>query len=207
MKKFLTGFIIFILAAFVLYNSVYFEKLDLKKQQEMKKNFNSKEAVDFFWKNKLNEILKTALNLSTFDSLLTANPEYLIKQYGKSVGISSDYSFLVKGYAKTVSQGAEEIPVDLPNGNYKYKIVLKYIFGNAARDAVGYFKVDDFNNTMDFNEVATELNSVILKKVIDDKFVSISPGAVVKFIGAVEINSENIKKDLDVVPLKLEILK
>ena len=207
MKKFLTGFIFLLLAVFVLYNSIYFEKLGLKKQQEMKKNFNPKEAVDFFWKNKLDEILKTAINLNTFDSLLAVNPEYLIKQYGKTVGISSDYSFLVKGDAKTVSPGAEEIPVVLSKGDYKYKLVLKYIFGNSARDAVGYFKVDDFKNTMDFNEVATELNSVILKKVIDDKFVSLTPGEKVKFIGAIVINSENIQKDLEVVPLKIEIIK
>ncbi len=207
MKKYFTAFIIVLLAAFALYNSVYFEKLDLKKQQEMKKKFNPKEAVDFFWKSKLNEILKTALNLNTFDSLLTANPNYLIKQYGNSVGISSDYSFLVKGVAKTITQGAEKIPVVLPNANYKYNLVLKYIFGNTARDAVGYFNVNDFNNTMEFNEVASELNKAILKEVIDDKIDSLPPGTDVKFIGAVEINRENIQKELEIVPLKLEIVR
>jgi len=206
MKKYLVILIIFLLAVFVVYNSVYFEKLDVKMQQEKKKNFNPKEAVVFFWKNKLNEILKTAINLKSFDSLLVANPQYLIKQYGKTVGISSNYSFLVKGITKTVEHGAEEIPIVLNNGNTKYNLRLKYIFGNTARDAVGYFRVDDFDNTMDFNAVATELNSLILKELVADKFDSISPRTTIKFIGAVEINSENVNKQLDVVPLQLEII-
>ncbi len=207
MKKFFSVFIIVLLAAFMLYNSVYFEKLDLIQQQEMKKNFNPKEAVDFFWKSKLDEILNTALNLKIFDSLLTANPSYLIKQYGKTVGISSDYSFLVKGITRTAGGDAEKIPVALPNGNLKYNLVLKYIFGNTARDAVGYFKIDDFNNTMEFNEVASELNNAVLTKVIGDKLNTILPGTDVKFIGAVAANRENIPEELEIVPLKLEIVR
>lgn len=207
MKRILTVFVIIILAAFVVYNSLYFEKLDFKKQQEMKKSFNPKQAVEYFWQNKLDEILKTAINLSQFDSLLAANPDYLVKQYGKSVGISSAYSFLVKGTTPKVSKAADEIPVSLTNSHFNYHLVLKYIFGNAARDAVGYFNVNDFNNTMEFNEVSTELNKVILKKVIEDKFDSLAVGTNINFIGAVEVNRENIQKELEIVPLKFEIAR
>ncbi len=207
MKKYIIRIIILIIAAFALYNSVFFEKLDQRKMEQMKKNFNPKQAVDFFWKNEAPGILKTAMSLNKFDSLLSSNPKQLIQKYGKTVGISSDYSFLVKGAAKTAAPGADKIPVTLPNGNYKYNLVLKYIFGNTARDAVGFFNVDDFNNTMEFNEVATELNKVILGKVIDDKFDSLAVGTNVNFIGAVEINRENIKKEMEIVPLKLEIVR
>ncbi len=205
MKKYVIRFIILIIAAFALYNSVFFEKLDQRKLELMKKNFNPKQAVDFFMKNKMSGILNTAISLNKFDSLLSSNSKYLIQKYGKTVGISSEYSFLVKGVAKAIPQDAEKIPVDLPAGNYKYKLILKYIFGNAARDAVGFFNVDDFNNTMEFNEVSTELNKVIIKKVIDDKFDSLAVGTDVNFIGAVEINRENIQKELNIVPLKIEI--
>lgn len=207
MKKYLIGSIIFLLAVFVIYNSVYFEKLDYKKDQERKKNFNPKESVDFLLNNKLDAILESAISIKYFDSLLVANRNELITKYGKSVGISSNNSFLVKGETSTTLPDAEEIPITLANSGAKYKLRLKYIFGNTARDAVGYFKVDDFENTMDFNSVATELNSHILKDVIADKFKTLQEGTKVKFIGAVEINSDNISKELDIVPLKIEIIK
>jgi predicted lipoprotein len=207
MKKTPGIVVIILLSAIVLYNSVYFEKLDLKIRQETKKNFNPKEAAVFFWKNKLNEILKTAIDLKSFDSLLVANSQFLIKQFGKTVGISSNYSFLVKGVTNTAKRGAEEIPVVLTNGNTKYILRLKYIFGNSVRDAVGYFKVDDFNNTMDFNAVATELNSLVLKEVIADKFDALPPGTAVKIIGAIEISTGNTYKQINITPLQLEIIR
>jgi hypothetical protein len=207
MKKYFVTFIIVVFAAFALYNSLYFEKLDQRKLQEMKKNFNPKEAVDFFWKNKLDDILKYAVNLKLFDSLLVADPQYLIQQSGLTVGISSDYSFIVSGITVTKGKDAEEIPAVLPDGNFKYNLILKYIFGNAARNAVGYFKVNDFENTMDFNAVATELNSVILKNVINEKFNSLPSGTRVKFFGAVEMNPENILNEFNIIPLRFEIIK
>ncbi|MDP3683898.1 MAG: DUF2291 family protein [Ignavibacteria bacterium] len=207
MKKKYLVFVIFFFVVVALYNSVYFEKLDSKRQQETKKNFNPKESVDFFWKNKLDEILKSAIDLKLFDSLVAANPNILIKQYGKSVGITSNYSFLVKGLAKTVAPGAEAIPVIITHGNARYKLFIKYLFGNSARNATGYFNIDDFENTMDFNAVATELNSLILKKVIANKLNSLTPGVDIKFVGALELNSENIQKELEIVPLKLEIIR
>lgn len=206
MKKYFIAIVSFVLIAFVLYNSVYFEKLDHKKEQDLKENFDPKEAVDYFWKNNLNEILKTAVNLESFDSLLITNPEYLIQKKGNSIGISSNYSFLVSGIVKTDGKNHSGIPIVLPEGNFKYNLILKFIFGNAARDAVSYFKVDDFENTMDFNAVAAELNSKILQKVIGNNISSLSSNTTIKFIGAVEINSENIQKELEIVPLNIEII-
>jgi predicted lipoprotein len=79
----------------------------------------------------------------------------------------------------------------------------KFIFGNAARDASGYFKIDEFENTMDFNAVSTELNKLILTRVIT-KLDSLSAGRTIKFYGALEINSENIPKEIEIIPLKIE---
>lgn len=207
MKKYFIYVGYLFLIGFVLYNSVYFEKLDQKKQQDLKKNFNPKEAVDYFWKNKLSDILNAAIEIEKFDSLLAANPEYLIQQEGKSVGISSNFSFLVSGSAITDPRNDAKIQIVLPKGNFTYKLILKYIFGNAARDAVGYFNVDDFENTMDFNAVSSELNSIIEKHISDDHITSLTAETIIKFIGALEINSENIQKDIEIIPLSLEIIQ
>jgi predicted lipoprotein len=203
MKKYISISIISLLAIFALYNSIYFEKLDVKKERESIKDFNPKEKAEYFWQNKLDAILDSAIDLKLFDTQLANNPESLIRQHGKSVGITSTYSFLVKGSTSQVQPDLDEIPVEIPDGHVKYSLQTKYIFGNAARDATGYFNIDDFENTMDFNSISTELNKLILKREIA-KINSLSLVETIKFFGAIEINSENIPRQINIVPLRIE---
>jgi hypothetical protein len=208
-KKKRCGYILLatLLTAVVLYNAVYFEKLDLKTQQERKRRVDPTEQVDLFWKTTLHGVLNTAIDLKSFDSLLVANPPALIGQYGRTVGISSAYSFVVKGTARTAGRDAEAIPVLLANGNATYSLRIRHIFGNAARDAVGYFQVDDFENTMDFNAVAAALNSLIAKDIVAKAFDGISPGTTVRFVGALAMDAEHRSQHMDIVPLHIEIIR
>lgn len=203
MKKYISISVISLLAFVALYNSVYFEKLDTKKEKEGIKDFNPEDKVKYFWNSKLDEVLTSAIDLKLFDSQLAHNPELLIRQHGKAIGITSTYCFLVKGLAKQVPPGFEEIPVEIPDSYAEYNLQIKYIFGNAARNATGYFNIDDFENTMDFNAVSTELNKLILEREIT-KLDSIQSGETIKFIGALEINSESIPKQIGIIPLKIE---
>ena len=143
------------------------------------------------------------MDIKLFDSQLADDPEALMDQHGKSVGITSTYCFLVKGIARYLQPGSVEIPIDVKDSYAEYNLKIKYIFGNTARDAIGYFDINDFENTMDFNAIASELNKIILNREIA-KLDSLSPGETIKFIGAVEINLENISKQVDVIPLRLE---
>ncbi|MBN1996151.1 DUF2291 family protein [candidate division KSB1 bacterium] len=206
MKKYIYISVISLLAIVVLYNSVYFEKLDAKKVKEGLKDFNPKDSAEYFWNSQLEKVLLSAIDLKLFDSQLADNPEFLIRQYGKAVGITSTFCFLVKGTAKPAKPGSEEIPVDITNGYADYSLQAKYIFGNTARDATGYFNIDDFENTMDFNAVATELNKLILEKEVA-KLDSLSTGKKIAFVGALEINSENIPRQISIIPLSIEVLR
>lgn len=205
MKKNISIAVISILVAVALYNSVYFQKLDIRREKEEVKKFNPKEKTEYFWNIKREEVLETAIDLKAFDTQLAANPEKLINQYGKAVGITSTFSFLVQSYAEYTPTESGKIPVNILNGNADYKLRTKFIFGNSARDATGFFKIDDFENTMDFNAVATELNNLILTRVIT-KLDSMTAGDTIKFYGALEINSENIPKEVDIIPLKIEVV-
>jgi predicted lipoprotein len=206
MKKTIFIPVIALWAVVFLYNSVYFEKLDVKKAKESIKDFNPEAKAKYFWDNQLDAVLKSAIDLKLFDSQLADNPESLIRRHGKAVGITSTYSFLVKGFAKQASPGSEQIPVDIPDGHAAYNLQIKYIFGNAARDATGYYNIDDFANTMDFNALSTELNKLILARVIA-RLDSLPSGENIKFIGALEINAENSPRQIDIVPLKFEAVR
>ena len=45
-------------------------------------------------------------------------------------------------------------------------IATEFIFGNAVRDATGLININEFKNTMDFNNVSAELNRIIREKVL-----------------------------------------
>ncbi len=205
-KKIIYLFVLTALGIFVAYNSIYIENLDTKRQKDMVKDFNPEELVDYFWKNQLDKILSAALELETFDALLSNNTEYLIKQYGHAVGITSNYCFLVKGKSKINRINPEKLSLDF-KGNTQYKVLIKYIFGNTARNATGYFKVEDFENTMDFNIVSSELNSRILSEVLSGKYDTMRIGSSISFFGAIEISEIDLpREEIDIVPLKMDII-
>jgi hypothetical protein len=202
-KKYSGIIIIFFLVIVALYNSVYFEKLNVKSKKEGIANSNPIENIEYFWNVARDVMLDLAIDLKAFDTQLAANPEKLIDQYGKSVGITSIFSFLVQSYAKYTPTESGKMSVNISHSRFNYVLRTKFIFGNAARDASGYFKIDEFENTMDFNAVSTELNKLILTRVIT-KLDSLSAGRTIKFYGALEINSENIPKEIEIIPLKIE---
>jgi predicted lipoprotein len=206
MKKALIIIFSILIGIVFIYYSVYFEKLDIKKQQELVKKFNPKELVDYFWKNELNKTLEKAISLNEFDSLLNVNPAFLANKFGKTVGISSYYSVLVKGKGKVKKDEQGNLIIKW-NGKNEYKIATRYIFSNTARDASGFFDIDFFENTMDYNAVSTELNARIIKEVIAGMPNLIVDDSFISFIGAIGFSTESNPKELEIVPLKLEIIK
>lgn len=205
-KNYIALPLLFLVTAVGLWNSVYFEPLDAKRERKKIKSFNPQKMVDYFWKNKLDEALETAIDVERFDSLLRTKPQTLIEQHGKSVGVTTRFSFLVRGVATSVEPGHEKIPVAITGSVARYNLLVKHVFGNAARNATGFFHVDDFENTMDFNAVATELNVLIVKEVIAHKLDSILVGTNVRFIGAAEVSMGELAAEIEIVPLKLEIM-
>jgi predicted lipoprotein len=206
MKKYIHIAVIILLAGIALYHSVYFEKLDAKKSRDAMKHFYPKEKAIYFWENDLDELLTSAIDLKQFDSMLANDAGKLTSEHGKCVGITSSYCFLVRGAAKVTSPDSKEMPVELTDGHAEYTLQIKYIFSNAARDATGYFNIDDFENSGDFNALSTELNTLVLEREAS-KLDSLSEGETIKFIGALEVNTENSPKQIGIVPLKIEAVR
>jgi predicted lipoprotein len=208
-KKFLIYIFSIICLIFLLWQSVYFEKLTQKKQKDTIKNFNPKQLVDYFWLNILPELSSNALLIETFDSLINFNKNILFDKYGNSIGISSNYCFLVKGKNRIINVSNENAFISVSSKN-DYYIKTKFIFSNTARDASGFFKLDDFQNSMDFNAVSSELNNRIMNEV--DKIRSnLKNDCIIEFVGAVEINldifEENKKNKFEIIPFAISILK
>lgn len=206
MKKTITISVLSLSIILLLSHSVYFEKLDVKKDRDSIKDFDPREKVDYFWNHQLDVTLESALDLKTFDAQLANQPETWIRKHGKAVGITSTRCFLVKGRTRLEKPGAESLTIEFTNNDAAYNLKLKYIFGNMARDAVGFFNIDDFDNTMDFNAVASELNRRIIQSEIS-KLDSLPAGTPFDFIGAIAVNTEHIGKKMDIVPIKIKMIQ
>lgn len=203
LKKIATVAIIVLLAAIAVRLSVFVEPLHERTQREKKGNFSPRELADDFWKHRRREALAAAIELGIFDSLLRTNAPFLKSHWGRTVGVASSHSFLVKGSLTTGGSGSDTWPVAM-YGQTSYSLRVKHIFGNTVRNAVGCFNVDDFENTMDFNALSAELNARVASEIVAEGITSLPRSSTLRFTGALELHDGATPKELEIIPLKIE---
>lgn len=197
--------ILLVLLGVVAYNSVYFRKLDevnATSGANATSKFDAASYANTFWTTKLLPAgSSSATELSRLISSLKTDKEKAFTTYSHALGIGNIRYFLVKGEGKITTIGDNDVTISLPNGE-AVNLATEYIFGNAARDASGLIKITEFDNTMDLNNVSTELNTIIRNKVVPPFKDSAKPGNTVKFIGAIELNKEHLHlENLEVIPI------
>ena len=206
-KKWLKYIVLIAVAGLLAYNSVYFKKLDAKKEvAEM--DMKPAEFAQKFWATKFIASLDSAVEINRFVKMLQENPKDIFEKYAKTQGIGNVSYFLVKaeGVITDVQEdhvivlarsGAAELPVKLNTGIY---------FGNAVRDVTGLISMGDFSNTMDFNSVSSELNKILRTQAILPFKSKAVKGTTVQFVGCAEINREQINTvDIQLLPVRINI--
>lgn len=193
--------------AFLLYNSVYITSLTERNEQLKAQVFDPVQAIEHFWLEAPEELSAKALELTAFDQLLAANPQELAEKHGRTLGIGAPYSVLVKGMAEIGERQEECIGLRLESP-VRYSICTNSIFSNTMREASGYFDLDKFETTMDFNLVAMEINNRIVKEVIAPIEAQLTPGTKVEFVGATDINLRKLSvASVEIVPLVLKTVQ
>jgi predicted lipoprotein len=205
MNKKLIRYIIFVtVAGLLLYNSVYFKKLDAKTEA-VQTDLNPAAFAQKFWTNFLTAA-DSAVEINSFVQQLKADATATVAKYAKSQGIGNTVYVLVKGEGVIsaineddvlllVKPGTQEITVKLNTGMY---------FGNAVRDVTGKIKMGDFTNTMDYNNVSVELNKIVRSKIVMPFKATVKKGQLVQFAGCIELNTEKINADnITVLPVKI----
>ncbi|HEX8059905.1 MAG TPA: DUF2291 domain-containing protein [Cyclobacteriaceae bacterium] len=183
-------------------NSVYFAKLDETKASRAQKDFDAKQYAEEFWK-KLIPAAESAISLETLITSLSSDPAMAFDKHSHALGIGNLRYFLVKGRAT-----AETVEADYVTVSSQVRLSTEFIFGNAVRDASGLIDINDFVNTMDFNNVSTEINKIVREKVVPPFKSTVREGDKVEFIGAVELNKEHLQlKNIEVIPIQLTIVK
>lgn len=208
-KKTIKYLVALVVIALVAFNSVYFKKLSEVKAATSSRQFDAAAYATDYLKNKLPGQLKNAIEINTLTSLLQAEPKKTFGQYSHALGIGNIRFFLVQGQGEIIKieDDATTVLVKKDTVRQLVRIATEYVFGNAIRDASGLININEFNNTMDFNNVSAEINKIIRSEVLPPFKAQAQKGDVVQFVGAIELNQAHVKlDDIEVVPITLKIV-
>ncbi|GAA4730180.1 DUF2291 domain-containing protein [Flavisolibacter ginsenosidimutans] len=209
MKKSLKYIITVAVILIVAYNSVYFKKLSEVKAAASSKQFDAVAYAQNYLVKKLPVALNKAMEVNELTGLLQSNPKEAFDKYSHALGIGNIRFFLVKGRGEItkIEDDATFVLVKKDSASQVIKIATEYVFGNAIRDASGLININEFNNTMDFNNVSAEINKIIRRDVLPPFKAGAKKGDRVEFTGAVELNQVHLKLDnIEVVPISLKIV-
>lgn len=207
MKKLLKYGVAIIAVVLVAYKSVYVKKLSEIKASSS--SFDAKAYARNYFNNKLLPSLNNAVEINYLVELLQNNKDQTFEKYSHALGIGNIRYFLVKGEGNIIS--VNENDVSLATGTDSNKISIRiateFVFGNAIRDASGKIDINEFSNTMDFNNVSAEINKIVRAEILPPFKAEVKKGDSVQFAGAVELNAEHLNvNDIEVVPIQLKIV-
>lgn len=190
----------------VLYNSVYFKKLDEVNASSSK--FDAKTYARNYFNKKLIPSLNNAVEINQLLTLLQQNKDEAFEKYSHALGIGNIRYFLVKGEGPVtaINENDVEITARADTNQKPLSIATEFVFGNAIRDASGKIDINEFTNTMDFNNVSAEINKIVRGEVLPPFKASVKKGDTVQFAGAVELNKEHLNVEkIEIIPVQLKI--
>jgi predicted lipoprotein len=206
-KKTLKYGVLMAVIGLVGFNSVHFEKLSTRKATAgpgATGKFDAASYAQNFWTDKLLPATAQAPDLSTLLTELKANPQAAFAK-SHALGIGNIRYFLVRGAGTVASVDKNDVTVRLADGT-NVQLATEYVFGNAARDASGLIRNQDFDNTADLNALAEQLNGLIRARVVPRLRADAKPGSAVQFAGALELNQAHLHLNkLEVMPLAVTI--
>jgi predicted lipoprotein len=124
------------------------------------------------------------------------------------LGIGNIRYFLVKGEGmiKAIDENTTTISYTSDTTQKQLDIATEFVYGNAIRDASGLININEFNSTMDFNNVSAEINKIVRTEVLPSFKTKAKVGDKVRFSGAMELNQAHLNLDrIEVIPISLEI--
>lgn len=190
-----------LLALLALRLSFYTEDLAERRHQEAMNQYNPQQLVAVMMRDSLSALEQRALPLAQWKDMLQNDPQTLASTHARRLGIGSPLFYMLRAELSEVCLVDNEYLRAFAEG-IEIRIPITYIFGNTARDASGWFNIDDFRNTMDFNAVSAAMNDFIAEKVADFR---LPEQASLRVLGAVAIPEDAVRLErLELIPFVLE---
>ena len=208
-KKIIKYTLALILLLVVGYNSVYIKKLSEVKAAATSGKFDAAAYAQSFWRDKLTPGLNQATALPELLVMLQADKDGTFRAHSHALGIGNLRYFLVKGEGNITAINENDLTISLQPDSVgkEVKIATEFVYGNAVRDALGLLNINDFNNTMDMNNVSAELNKKIRTEILPPFLAQARKGNLVQFTGAIELNQVHLRLDeIEVIPISLKLV-
>jgi predicted lipoprotein len=186
------------------YNSIYFQPLDKKLADNNEISFDAKAYVDGIWGNELRMVYKDAPDIALLIDSLEHNTAAAFETYGYALGIGNIGYFRVKGEGMVTAVNNNNVLLQV--GSHVIEVETEFVYGNAIRDASGLVKLNDYDNSSDFNSISESINEKIRKELIPEFRSKVKIGDKVRFEGAIELNKAHLKLSrIEVIPITLQI--
>ena len=202
MKRVIKAIAWCVVVVIILALSLKVERLDERTTAE----FDPTEQVEHFWNEALPALLigDRVVEVELFCQALKNNRQLLIDRYGLTLGIGAPYSLLVGG-AFTVTEVGEELTTLRTEAGATFLMRTAYIFGNTVREATGAFSIDDYENTMDFNRIASELNDRVMERIVAPAEELFQAGNRLRVVGAIDLTPKRPADEVfELIPLSIQ---
>lgn len=186
----------------ILALSLKVERLDERTTAE----FDPTEQVEHFWNEELPTLLvgDRVVGIDLLCQELKNNRQLLIDRYGLTLGIGAPYSLLLGGDF-TVAEVGEELTTLRTEAGATLLMRTAYIFGNTVRESTGAFSIDDYENTMDFNSIASELNDRVVARIVAPAEELLRVGSRLRVVGALDLSPKGPADEVfELIPLSIQ---
>jgi predicted lipoprotein len=197
--------VLFCVAGLLAYKSVYFKKLDAVKAKVDKIDGTS--FARKFWDNQFKKAIDSAVSLDIFeDEFIKKGAQVTIDKYAHKQGVS-DVAYMLMKFNGTVKEVSDnKIVLDVINSRTNsFVFNIGNYFGNAVRDATGLIKMDDFANTIEYNDVSSQLNQMVKNEVILPLKNKLKIKDALIIVGCIEIREGRIQDEI--LPVKIILNK
>lgn len=162
-------------------------------------------------------IQERAVDATEFLSAVTSDLNAAGAAYGNRANETSAWSFCVKGEGMVLDIENADKPnktnlvLDLKPFDGVANIKLHYgkVFSsnikNAIRDGVGFLKLDDFTNQVEFADLTTAFNNKVKNEIILAVSADTYAGKEVSFYGCISLQDTK-PESLVVIPVELSIV-
>lgn len=186
-----------VVAIAALWGAFYTENLSERQRREQLAQLKPDELVGMLMRDSLSVLESRAVSLKQLKD--GYQDEAFAKQHGRVLGIGSPTFYIIKDVCRHATVADDEIHA-VAEG-LQVTIPLKYIFGNTAREASGWFNIDNFQNTTDFNAVSAAMNAYIAAQMKD---VQLSDTTEVEVLAGVAIQKNFDMQQLTLIPYQLK---
>ena len=132
-------------------------------------------------------------------------------KYGTRENETSAWNFCLKGEAKVINiENAEKasktrLAIDLLPGDGEADALIQWstvLKTNAIRDSVGFLKLDDFANQVEFAELTKAFNARVQQDLITKTDATAMMGKTISFTGCVALSQMAEAKDAEIIPVQ-----